>query len=225
MDSAMVVEDTPLQQDYRFAAGTPSFSDDEDDSPPLLSDTEPSTASASPCTLAAASCTVAAAFTPDAMAAALAEISASSDQLTVNERLRNQDYDSSMATLGGCLSRFEQIFSEVRDGIGSVRAESASLVALNSNTCAMVCNSMANFLCAIEVSEQQNAITEQKNAKALAVYEQRVMAMAEAHSKSIGYIWRESLDVQNFGLGSCWAYFQSNSSFDSFLSRLSCYCF
>ena len=186
MNRAMVVEGTPLQQDYRFAAGTPSFSDDKDDFPPLLSDTEPFAASASPRTLAAASRTVAAAFTPDAVAAALSEISGSSDQLTANERLRNRDYDSNMATLGGRLSRFEQIFSEVRDSIGSVQAESASLVALNSNTRAVVCDSMANFLRAIEVSEQQNAITEQKNAKALAAYEQRVMAMAEAHSKSIG---------------------------------------
>ncbi len=39
------------------------------------------------------------------------------------------------------------------------------------------------------------------------------------------YIWREGLDVRNFGLGTCWAYFQSNPSFDSFLSCLSCYCF
>jgi len=85
----MVVEGPPLQQDYRFAAGTPSFSDDEDDSPPLLSDTEPFAASASLRTLAAASRNAAATFTPDAMAAALAEISASSDQLTANERLRN----------------------------------------------------------------------------------------------------------------------------------------
>ncbi len=107
----MVVEGTPLQQDYRFAAGTPSFSDDEDDSPPLLLDTEPFAASASPRTLTAASRTVAATFTPDAVAAALAEISASSDQLTANERLCNRDYDSNMATLGGCLSRFEQILS------------------------------------------------------------------------------------------------------------------
>ena len=156
MNRAMVVEGTPLQQDYHFAAGTPSFSDDEDNSPPLLSDTELFAASASPRTLTAASRTVTATFTPDAVAAALAEILASSDQLTANERLRNRDYDSNMATLGGCLSRFEQVFSEVRNSIGSVRAESASLVALNSNTHAVVCDSMANFLCAIEVSEQQN---------------------------------------------------------------------
>jgi len=180
----MVVEGTPLRQDYRFAARTPSFSDDEDSSPPLLSDTEPSTPSASPRTLAAASHTVAAAFTPNAVAAALAEILASSDQLTANERLHNCDYNSNMATLGGRPSQFKQIFSEVHDSIGSVWAESASLVVLNSNTRAVVCDSMANFLHAIEVSEQQNAITEQKNAKALAAYEQHVMAMAEAHSKS-----------------------------------------
>ena len=100
----MVVEGTPLQQDYRFAAGMPSFSDDEDNSPPILLDTEPSAASASPRTLAAASRTVAAAFTPDAMAAALVEILVSSDQLTANKCLRNQDYDSNMTTLGGRLS-------------------------------------------------------------------------------------------------------------------------
>ena len=75
-----------------------------------------------------------------------------------------------MATLGGRLSRFEQIFSKVRDSIGSVWAESAFLVELNSNTRAVVCDSMANFLRAIEVSEQQNAITEQKNVNALAAY-------------------------------------------------------
>ena len=85
----MVVEGTPLRQDYRFAAGTPSLSDDEDYSPPLLSDTELFAASASPRTLAAASHTVAATFTPDAMAAALAGFLASSDQLTANECLRN----------------------------------------------------------------------------------------------------------------------------------------
>jgi hypothetical protein len=106
----MVVEGTPLQQENRFAAGSYSPSDDEDNSPPLLSDLEPSAASASPRTMAAASRTMAAAFNPDAVAAVLAEISASSDQLMANERLRNKDNDSNMATLGGRLSRFEQIF-------------------------------------------------------------------------------------------------------------------
>ncbi len=120
----MVVEGTPLQQENRFAAGSYSFSDDEDNSHPLLSDLEPSAASASTSTMAAA-------FTPDAAAAVLAEISDTNDQLMANDRLRNRDYDSNMASLGGCLSRFEQIFSEVRDSIGTVRAESASLVVLN----------------------------------------------------------------------------------------------
>ncbi len=172
----MVVEGTPLRQEYRFAAGSYSPSDDEDDSPPLLSDVE----------LYAASAPMAAAFNPDDVAAALVEILASSEQITANERLCNRDYDTNMATLGGRLSRFEQIFSEVRDSIDIVRAESVSLVALNLNTRTMVCNSMANFLRAIEVSEQHNAITEQKNVNALAAYEQRVMVMAEVHTKSIG---------------------------------------
>jgi hypothetical protein len=41
----MVVEGTPLLQKNCFAAGPYSFSDDEDDSPPLLSDLEPASAS------------------------------------------------------------------------------------------------------------------------------------------------------------------------------------
>ena len=168
----MVVEGIPLRQEYWFAAGSYSPSVDEDNSPPLLWGVEPCRASA-------------AAFNPDDVAAALVEILASSEQITANERLRNRDYDTNMATLGGCLSRFEQIFSEVRDSIDIVWAESVSLVALNSNTRTVVCNSMANFLRAIEVSEQQNAITEQKNVNALAAYEQRVKVMAEVHTKSI----------------------------------------
>jgi hypothetical protein len=58
----MVVEGTPLQQENRFAVGQYSFSDDKDDSPPLLSELEPSAASASTSTMAAA-------FNPDAVAA------------------------------------------------------------------------------------------------------------------------------------------------------------
>ena len=69
---------------------------------------------------------------------ALAEISDSNDQILANERLRNRDYDSNMASLGGRLSRFEQILSEVRDSIGTVRADSASLVVLKMNTCTVV---------------------------------------------------------------------------------------
>ena len=137
MNRAMVVEGTPLRQEYRFAAGSYSPSDDEDNSPPLLSGVEPSAASA-------------AAFNPDDVAAALVEILASSEQITANKRLRNRDYDTNMATLGGRLSRFEQIFSKVRDSIEIVWAESVSLVALDSNTRTMVCDSMANFLRAIK---------------------------------------------------------------------------
>ncbi len=43
----MVVEGTPLQQNNRFALGTPSSSEDEEDSPLILSEREPSVATAS----------------------------------------------------------------------------------------------------------------------------------------------------------------------------------
>jgi hypothetical protein len=168
----MVVEGTPLQQDYRFAAGTPSFSDDEDNSPPLLSDLEPSAASASTKTMAAA-------FTPNAVAAALAEISDSSDQLMANERLRNRDYNSNMASLGGRLSQFEQIFSEVRESIGTVQAESASLVVLNMNTCTVVGESIKDFIRAMENTNKKNAV-------ALEEYERRIFDMTAVHTKSMG---------------------------------------
>ena len=168
MHRAMVVEGTPLLQDYRFAAGTPSFSDDEDDSPPLLSDVEQPTASASTTIMAAAS-----------VADAFAEILDSNDQILANERLRNRDYDSNMASLGGRLSRFEQIFSEVRDSIGTVRAESASLVVLNMNTCTVVGDSIKDFIRAMENTNKQNAV-------ALADYERRIFDMTAVHTKSIG---------------------------------------
>ena len=83
------------------------------------------------------------------------------------------------SSLGGHHSKIEQMFSTVRDYIGIVRAESASLVVINKNTRTAVGDSMAKFLRAIE-------ITDQKNDLSLAAYEQRAMAMTEVHSKSIG---------------------------------------
>ena len=137
---AMVVEGTPLQQENRFAVGPYSSSEDEDDSPPLLSVPETSVATASMNTMAAT-------FTPDAVVTALAEI--------------------------------KQMFSNVHENIGIVQAESASLVVINKITRTAVGDSMAKFLCALE-------ITDQKNDLALAAYERRAMAMTEVHSKSIG---------------------------------------
>ena len=85
----MVVEGTPLRQKNCFAVGPYSFSLDKDGSPTLLLELEPSAASASNGTMAVA-------FNPNAMAAALAEISESNSQLLANKRLRNRDYDSNM---------------------------------------------------------------------------------------------------------------------------------
>jgi hypothetical protein len=172
MDRAMVVEGTPLRQRNSFAVGPYSLSDDEDGSPTLLSEPEPSAASASTGTMAAA-------FNPAAVAAALAEILESSSQLLANDRLRSCDYDTNMATFGGCLSRFERIFSKVNESIGVIWADSASLVTLNKHTSTVVDNSIADFIWTME----NNAT---KNAAALEDYNQRTLAMTAAHLKSIG---------------------------------------
>ena len=174
MDRVMVVEGTPLRQRNSFAVGPYSFSDDEDGSPTLLSEPEPSAASASTGTMAAA-------FNPAIVAAALAEISESNSQLLANDRLCSRDYNTNIATFGGCLSRFEQIFSKVNESIGMVRAESASLVMLNKHTSTMVDNSIADFIQTMENNTK-------KNTAALEDYNQRTLAMTAAHLKSIGDI-------------------------------------
>jgi hypothetical protein len=84
-----------------------------------------------------------------------------------------------MASLGGCLSRFEQIFSEVNENIGAVWAESSSLVKLNKHTGTVVKDSITNFIRAMEIFAKISAI-------ALEEYEQRTLAMTEAHLRSIG---------------------------------------
>jgi hypothetical protein len=172
MDRAMVVEGTPLRQRNSFAVGPYSFLDDEDGSPTLLSEPEPSAASASTGTMAAA-------FNPAAVAAALAEILELNIQLLANNCLRSRDYNTNMATVGGRLSQFEQIFSEVNESIGMVWAESVSLVTLNKHTSTVVDNSIADFIRTME----NNA---KKKAAALEDYNQRTLAMTAAHLKSIG---------------------------------------
>ena len=77
MDRVIVVEGTPLRQQNSFAVGPYSFLDDKDGSPTLLPEPKPSAALASTGTMAAA-------FNPDAVAAALAEISESNSQLLAN---------------------------------------------------------------------------------------------------------------------------------------------
>jgi hypothetical protein len=172
MDRAMVVEGTPLRQQNSFAVSPYSFSDDEEGSPTLLSEPEPSAASAS-------SGTRAAAFNPATIEAALVEISESNIQMLANDRLRSRDYDTNMATFGGCLSQFEQIFSEVNKSIGLVWAESASLVMLNKHTSTVVDNSIANFIRTMENNVKENAA-------ALEVYNQRTLATTAAHMNTIG---------------------------------------
>ena len=85
---------------------------------------------------------------------------------------------ATMSPMRSPLTGIEQMFSDVRENIGLVCAESASLVVINRSTCTTVDDSTAKFLRALE-------ITAQKNDKAFAAYEQRVMAMTEVPSKSI----------------------------------------
>jgi hypothetical protein len=118
---------------------------------------------------------LAAAFTPDAGAAASDSISPN----MANDRLRDHDYDANMASLGGRLSRFEQIFSEVRESIGTIRAESASLVVLNMNTCDVVGESIKDFIRAMENTNKKNAV-------ALEEYERRIFDMTAVHTKNLG---------------------------------------
>ena len=93
MDRAVVVEGTPLRQQNRFSEG---FSDDEEGSPLLLSEPGPPTAFAPPGSRAAA-------LTPVAVEAALAEILVATTQIVDNDRQRTWDYDTNMATFGGCV--------------------------------------------------------------------------------------------------------------------------
>ena len=99
----MVVEGTPLQQNNRFALGTPSSSEDEADSPILLLERETSVATASMGAMAAK-------FSLETVEAAFAESAESHQQMVASERQRNRDYDTNMASLGGRHSRVEQMF-------------------------------------------------------------------------------------------------------------------
>jgi hypothetical protein len=176
-DTAMVVEGTPLQQNNRFVHGTPSASEDEEDSPILLTEPEPSVATASMSSMAAT------------VETALAEIAESNRQMVALERQRTRDYDSNMASLGGRHSRVEQMFLDVSKHIGMVWAESSSLVVMNRDIRTVVSASMATFLRTLEINDQKYrdvwADTNRKNQQAWAAYDLRVLAMHEMHTKSI----------------------------------------
>jgi hypothetical protein len=191
----MVVEGTPLQQNNRFALGTPSSSEDEEDSPLLLSEREPSVATASMSTS-----TMAAKFSHEKVESALAEIAESNRQMVALEGQCNRDYESNMASLGGRHSRVEQMFSAVSEHIGVVWAESSSLVVMNRDICTMVGDSMATFLRTMEINDQKYrdawADTDLKNKQAWAAYEQRVLAMTEMHTKSISDNSKSISDMQ-----------------------------
>ena len=120
---AVVVEGTPLKQDNRFAGGSYSSLEDEDDSPPLLdipAVPDQFATAASPTTMAAAS-------DPDTVEAVLGAI-------TESEQRRNRAFVSHMAALGGRPSQLVQLLSDVRGDISCLSSESSALVELNKST-------------------------------------------------------------------------------------------
>ena len=170
MDRAMVVEGTPLRQPNGFALGTPSSSEDEADSPILLSERETSVATASMGAMAAK-------FSLETVEAAFAESAESHQQMVASERQRNRDYATNMASLGGRHSRVEQMFLDVSERIGLVGAESSALVVLSKDVRTVVSDSMATVLRTMAVNDQKYrdlcAETDRKNKEAWAAFELR----------------------------------------------------
>ena len=193
MDRAMVVEGTPLQQKNSFVLGTPSSSEDKEDSPLLLSEREPSVATASMSAMAAK-------FSHETVEAALAEIAESNRQMVASERQRNRNYDTNMASPGGRHSRVEQMFSDVSEHIGLVGAESSALVVLSKDVRTVVSDSMATVLRTMAVNDQKYrdlcAETDRKNQEAWAAFELRASEMHEMHIKRVGDTSKSISDMQ-----------------------------
>ena len=193
MDRAMVVEGTPLQQKNSFVLGTPSSSEDKEDSPLLLSEREPSVATASMGAMAAK-------FSHETMEAALAKIAKSNRQMVASERQRNRDYDTNMASLGGRHSRVEQMFLDVSERIGLVGAESSALVVLSKDVRTVVSDSMATVLRTMAVNDQKYrdlcAETDRKNQEAWAAFELHASEMHEMHTKRVGETSKSIIDMQ-----------------------------
>jgi hypothetical protein len=169
-DKAMVVEGTPIRQNNPFVLGAPFSSEDDEDSPILLSEREPSVATASMGTMAAR-------FSHETVETALAEIAESNRPMVASERKRNRDFDSNMASLGGRHSRVEQMFLDMSEHIGLFRAESSSLVVMNRDVCTVVSDSKATVLRTMEINDQKYrdlcAETNQKNHEAWTAFELR----------------------------------------------------
>jgi hypothetical protein len=189
----MVVEGTPIRQNNPFVLGAPFSSEDDEDSPILLSEREPSVATASMGTMAAR-------FSHETVETALAEIAESNRPMVASERKRNRDFDSNMASLGGRHSRVEQMFLDMSEHIGLFRAESSSLVVMNRDVCTVVSDSKATVLRTMEINDQKYrdlcAETDQKNHEAWTAFELRASAMHEMHTKRIGDTSKSISDMQ-----------------------------
>ena len=193
MDRAMVVEGTPLRQPNSFVLGTPSSSEDEADSPLLLSEREPSVEMASMGALTAK-------ISHETVEAALAANAALHQQMVASERQRNRDFDTNMASLGGRHSRIEQMFADVSERIGLVGAESSALVVLSKDVRSVVRDSMDTVLRTMAINDQKYrdlcAESDRQHQEAWAAFELRASEMHETHIKRVGDTSKSISDMQ-----------------------------
>jgi hypothetical protein len=188
---AVVVEGTPLQQTNRYAGGSYSSLEEEDDSPPLVNLLDRQAVQET-FTDPASTSDKAAALAPANVETVMAAI-------TESEQRRNHDFDSNMAGH----SRLVQMLSDVRGDIVRLSLESNALIELNKSTrlavadihtsTLAVAGTMADFLRSVETTEAQNhqalEACETWNRQALAAYrtsyEQSIKDITEVHTKTM----------------------------------------
>jgi len=162
LDRAIVVAGTPLRQQQRFAVGSvgsPSSSEDEDDSPPLLSVPEmPVLREVS--TVAASSLGLIAAAPPDDLNAILA-----------------------------VLSDVRRDIGLIREDTHRLTSESAALVELNRSTHLAVNSNVSTFLRALEDSDAQTRIALDAQRASFVQYigeaNRSIAAITAAHTQSM----------------------------------------
>ena len=162
LDRAIVVAGTPLRQQQRFAVGSvgsPSSSEDEDDSPPLLSVPEtPVLREVS--TVAASSLGVIAAAPPADLDAILAAVSDVHGDISI-----------------------------IREATHRLTSKSAALVELNKSTRLAVNSNMSTFLRALEDSEAQTRIALDAQRASFVQYigeaNRSIEAITAAHTQSM----------------------------------------
>jgi hypothetical protein len=178
----------PLQQGNRYAGGSYFFSEDEDDSPPLVD--LPAVLKTS--TAAVSTTGVIAAAAPEHLEDVLAAVSKA-------EHRRNREFNANMMALDGRDSRLKRMLSDMRGDIAliwedtiRITSESIALVELNKITRLAVASNMTDYLQSVEATEVQNR-------QALEAYKQSITVITEAHNNTMDNMqWqlRSSFDRQ-----------------------------